>query len=81
MASVMVRDAAGKLARGVEGRLACPWCHARVTVREDEIHCVRSGCEFTGSITGGVPIMRGQRNRSFFDDKHAVMEHGSASPG
>ena len=25
--------------------------------------------------------MRGQRDRSFFDDKHAVMEHGSAEPG
>jgi SAM-dependent methyltransferase len=25
--------------------------------------------------------MRGQRDQSFFDDKHAVMEHGSAEPG
>jgi hypothetical protein len=25
--------------------------------------------------------MRGQRDQSFFDDKHAVMEHGSAELG
>lgn len=76
----MTRDSA-ELARSVEEHLACPWCHASVTVREHDIRCIGTGCGFTGAITSGIPIMRGQRDRSFFDDKHTVMEHGSAEPG
>lgn len=75
-----VRDAA-ELARSVEEHLACPRCHASVGVQGGEIRCARTGCGFQSTITGGIPIMRGQLDRSFFDDKHAVMEHGSAAPG
>ena len=75
-----VRDPSD-LARSVEVHLACPRCHASVVVRGGEIRCVRTGCGFEGTITGGIPIMRRQLDRSFFDDKHAVMEHGSAEPG
>lgn len=69
------------LARAIEEHLACPRCHAAVGVRAAEIHCSRSGCGFTGVIADGIAGMRGQRDGSFFDDKHAVMEHGSAEPG
>lgn len=69
------------VARAVEDHLACPRCHASVVVRDSRIRCSKSGCGFEGSITGGVPIMRTQLDRSFFDDKHAVMEHGSSEPG
>lgn len=69
------------LARAIEGHLACPRCHAPVTVRAGEIRCSRSGCGFTGAIADGIALMRGQRDESFFDDKHEVMEHGSAEPG
>ena len=69
------------LARAIEDHLACPRCHDPVTVRAAEIRCSRSGCGFTGAITDGIALMRGQRDGSFFDDKHEVMEHGSAEPG
>lgn len=69
------------LGRAIEGYLACPRCHGRVTVRTTEIRCSQNGCGFTGAITEGVAIMRPQRDGSFFDDKHEVMEHGSAEPG
>ena len=75
-----VRDPSD-LARSVEVHLACPRCHASVVVRGGEIRCVQTGCDFESTITGGIPIMRRQLDRSFFDDKHAVMEHGSAEPG
>lgn len=70
-----------ELARSVETYLACPRCHASVVVRDGQIRCGQSECGFASAITGGIPIMRGQLDRSFFDDKHAVMEHGSAEPG
>ena len=69
------------LARSIEDHLACPRCHGPVTVRAEEIRCSRSGCEFTGAIADEIALMRGQRDGSFFDDKHEVMEHGSAEPG
>ena len=69
------------LARAIEDHLACPRCHDAVTVRVAEIRCSRSGCGFTGAIADGIAMMRGQRDGSFFDDKHGVMEHGSAEPG
>jgi len=69
------------LARAIEDHLACPRCHDRVTVRAAEIRCSRSGCGFAGAIADGIAGMRGQRDGSFFDDKHEVMEHGSAEPG
>ena len=69
------------LARAIEDHLACPRCHGPVTVRAEEIRCSRSGCGFTGAIADGIALMRGQRDGSFFDDKHEVMEHGSAEPG
>ena len=68
------------LARSIEDHLACPRCHGPLTVRAEEISCSR-GCGFTGAIADGIAGMRGQRDGSFFDDKHAVMEHGSAEPG
>jgi SAM-dependent methyltransferase len=74
------RDA-DTLARAIEGHLACPRCHEAVTVRAAEICCSRSGCGFTGAMADGIAVMREQRAGSFFDDKHAVMEHGSAEPG
>lgn len=73
----VVADSA-ELASSVEKYLACPRCHASVTVCEHDIRCAQPGYGFTGEITGGIPVMRGQRDQSFFDDKHAVMEHGSA---
>ena len=69
------------LARAIEDHLACPRCHDRVTVRAAEIRCSRAGCGFTGAMADGIAVMRGQRDGSFFDDKHGVMEHGSAEPG
>jgi SAM-dependent methyltransferase len=69
------------LARAIEDHLACPRCHGPVTVDAGEIRCSRSGCRFTGALTDGIAVMRGQRDGSFFDDKHEVMEHGSAEPG
>ena len=72
---------AEKLARAIESHLACPRCHGCITVRAAEIHCSRDGCGFTGAIVDGIAVMRGQRDGSFFDDKHEVMEHGSAEPG
>ena len=69
------------LARAVEGRLACPRCHAPVTVRGAEIRCSRIGCGFVGTIADGIAIMRETRDGSYFDDRHGVMEHGSAEPG
>ena len=69
------------LARAIEHHLACPRCHSRVTVRAAEIRCARGGCGFTGAVADGIAVMREQRDGSFFDDKHAVMEHGSAEPG
>lgn len=69
------------LARAIEDHLACPRCHGPVTVRAEEIRCSRTGCGFTGAIADGIALMRGQRDGSFFDDKHEVMEHGSAEPG
>lgn len=75
-----VRDA-GTLARAIEGHLACPRCHDAVSVGTAEIRCLRGGCGFTGSIADGIAVMREHRGGSFFDDKHEVMEHGSAEPG
>ena len=69
------------LTRAIEGHLACPRCHGSVTVRGTEIRCSRNGCGFTGAVADGIAVMREQRDGSFFDDKHAVMEHGSAEPG
>lgn len=74
------RDA-GTLARAIEGYLACPDCHDAVVVGGTDIRCSRSGCGFTGVIADGIAVMRRQREGSFFDDKHEVMEHGSAEPG
>ena len=69
------------LTRAIEGHLACPRCHDSVTVRGAEIRCSRNECGFTGAVADGIAVMREQRDGSFFDDKHAVMEHGSAEPG
>jgi SAM-dependent methyltransferase len=69
------------MARSIEDHLACPRCHDPITVLAAEIRCSRRGCGFTGAITDGIALMRGQRDGSFFDDKHEIMQHGSAEPG
>ena len=69
------------VARAVANHLACPRCHGPVMVQDSRIWCSHTGCGFSSSITGGIPIMRAQLDRSFFDDKHEVMEHGSGEPG
>lgn len=63
----------------VEKHLACPRCHAAITVHLDTISCV--ACEFRGSLEDNVAVMMQDAGLSFFDDKFAVMEQGQLDRG
>ena len=64
----------------VEALLACPHCHGRLTLSSSQIRCTGAKCRFEGEISNGVLVLE-RRTASYFDDKHQVMEHGSATPG
>jgi SAM-dependent methyltransferase len=72
--------------RGVDGDLekllACPRCHAAISVEGAAVRCTADACTFTGALVDGiVDASGGGGGGSFFDHRFTVMMHGSDQPG
>ena len=69
------------LALEVASRLACPTCHASLGVDGAAIACTDDACHFDGLIVDDVVVVGDRDSKSFFDDRHQVMERGKACEG